>query len=62
VASRPGEERGVPCLGQGLDFSCRLTIPLRGSRFVSERLQTPPRSLRLVGKVGLVDDIGLHFF
>ena len=36
--------------------------PLRGSRFVSERLQTALLSLRLGGNVGLVDDIGLHIF
>jgi hypothetical protein len=31
VASSPGEKCSVPCLGQGLGFSCRLTIPLRGA-------------------------------
>ncbi|MFL5706851.1 MAG: hypothetical protein ACJ8AG_29125 [Ktedonobacteraceae bacterium] len=48
--------------GAGVGFLLPTDHPLAGSRFVSERLQTPPRSLRLVGKVGLVDDIGLHFF
>lgn len=56
--SKGWEERMAPA---GVR-SCLTTRPLRGSRFVSERLQTPLLGLPLVGKGGLADDIDLHVF
>jgi hypothetical protein len=41
----------------GGNAACGVEHPLRGSRFVSERLQTPLRRLPFGGKVGLVEVI-----